>query len=120
MMKAMTTDGKRQMTIGFVGGGQLGRMLTLAARPLGFKVIVINPTPNSPASQVGAEEIVADLYDPAALRQLAERADFITIEIEHLDVQALTELERLGKLVNPRPMTIALIQDKYVQKQFLA
>ena len=113
------TDWEGQQTIGIIGGGQLGRMLTLAAQPLGFNVLVINPTPDSPAAQVGAKEIVADLYDPAALRALAERADFLTIEIEHLDADALEALSDLGKPINPAPKTIRLIQDKLQQKIFL-
>jgi len=108
-----------QQTIGIIGGGQLGRMLTLAAHPLGFRVIVLDPGENSPAAQVGAGQIVADLYDPAALRKLTERADFITIEIEHLDAAELEKLEALGKPINPAPKTIRLIQDKFLQKQFL-
>jgi 5-(carboxyamino)imidazole ribonucleotide synthase len=110
---------ERQETIGIVGGGQLGRMLTLAALPLGFKVVVINPSPNSPAAQVGAEEIIADLYDPAALNELAKRSDHLTIEIEHLDAETLASLAAQGKHVNPAPKTIKLIQDKFLQKQFL-
>lgn len=106
-------------TIGIIGGGQLGRMLTLAAKPLGFDVIVVNPAPNSPAAQVGAEEIVADLYDQKALNELAERADFITIEIEHMDAGALEIIAAMGTPVNPAPTTIAIIQDKLWQKQLL-
>jgi 5-(carboxyamino)imidazole ribonucleotide synthase len=108
-----------QKTIGIIGGGQLGRMLTLAALPLGFRVVVVNPTPGSPAAQVGAEEIVGDLYDSAALHELAEKSDFITIEIEHLDVNELQQIERLGKPVNPSPEIIRIIQDKLFQKEFL-
>lgn len=108
-----------QKTIGIIGGGQLGRMLTLAALPLGFRVVVINPEPNSPAAQVGAVEIVANLYDPMALRQLAETSDYITIEIEHLDVNELDAIAKLGKPVNPSPEIIRIIQDKYAQKEFL-
>jgi 5-(carboxyamino)imidazole ribonucleotide synthase len=110
---------EKRETIGIVGGGQLGRMLTLAALPLGFKVIVLNPTPNSPAAQVGAEEIIADFYDQAALSSLAEKSDYITIEIEHLDAEILAMLSAQGKLINPSPQTIKLIQDKLLQKQFL-
>lgn len=108
-----------QGTIGIVGGGQLGRMLTLAALPLGFKVVVLDPGTNSPAAQVGAGQIVGDLYDEQALNQLAERVDYITIEIEHLDTRLLQEIALLGKPVNPAPQTIAMIQDKLTQKQFL-
>jgi len=108
-----------QKTIGIIGGGQLGRMLTLAALPLGFRVVVVNPTPDSPAAQVGAEEIVADLYNSDALQELADKSDFITIEIEHLDVDKLQTIERLGKPVNPSPEIIRIIQDKLFQKEFL-
>ncbi len=108
-----------QKTIGIVGGGQLGRMLTQAAIPLGFKVVVVDAGENCPAKQVGAEPIVAPLYDPDALKELGERADFITVEIEHFDTTALAEVEASGVPVNPRPSTVRLIQDKYEQKVFL-
>lgn len=106
-------------TIGIIGGGQLGRMLTLAALPLGFKVIVVDPGANSPAAQVGAEQIVADWYDEQAFRELAERADCITVESEHIDTKLLEKIAGLGTSVNPAPATIAMIQDKLAQKQFL-
>lgn len=109
-----------QRTIGIVGGGQLGRMLTLAALPLGFKVVVVDPGENCPAAQVGADQIVANLYDPGALKELAQKADFITVEIEHLDTKVLEELAASGAHINPAPSTIRLIQDKFAQKQFLA
>lgn len=108
-----------QKTIGIVGGGQLGRMLTLAALPLGFKVVVVDPGKNCPAAQAGAEEITANLYDKDALRELAKRSDFMTVEIEHLDTTTLEALELEGKHINPSPKTIRLIQDKYLQKEFL-
>jgi phosphoribosylaminoimidazole carboxylase PurK protein len=106
-------------TIGIIGGGQLGRMLTLAALPLGFKVVVVDPGDHCPAAQVGAEEITADLYDQAALKELAARTDCITVEIEHLDTKILDEIVASGIPVNPAPQTIRLIQDKFLQKQFL-
>jgi 5-(carboxyamino)imidazole ribonucleotide synthase len=108
-----------RQTIGIVGGGQLGRMLTQAAQPLGFSVVVIDPGENSPATQVGATQIEADLYDKAALSKLADQSDYITVEIEHLDADALAELVKEGSVVNPAPSTIKLIQDKYLQKEFL-
>lgn len=107
-------------TIGIVGGGQLGRMLTEAAMHMGFKVVVIDPGPNCPAKQVGAEQIVASLNDEAALHKLAEKSDIITIEIEHVDSSLLAEIASLGKIVEPSPQTIQMVQDKLAQKQFLA
>lgn len=106
-------------TVGIVGGGQLGRMLTQAAVALGLQVVVVNPSVNSPASQVGADEIVGDLYDEQALRQLAKVSDVMTIEIEHLGADTLELLTKSGHHVHPSPETIRLIQDKYQQKVFL-
>lgn len=110
---------KSGKTIGIIGGGQLGRMLTLAAKTLGFKVVVIDPGANCPASQVGAEQIVGDPYDPATIKELASHADIITIEIEHLDTKTLEDLENTGVKVSPSAKTIKLIQDKYLQKKKL-
>lgn len=110
---------ENQVTIGIVGGGQLGRMLTLAAKPLGFRVVVLNSQSNGPAAQVGAEEIIGNLYDESALKQLAEQADYITVEIEHLNADALEAIEKSGIPVNPAPATIRLIQDKFKQKEYL-
>jgi 5-(carboxyamino)imidazole ribonucleotide synthase len=109
----------RRQTIGIVGGGQLGRMLTVPAKQLGYDVVVVDPGENCPAAQVGAEQIVGDLYDKEALKKLAEKSDFITVEIEHLDTKELEAIEKLGQPVNPSPRIIRLIQDKYRQKVFL-
>lgn len=110
---------ENQVTIGIVGGGQLGRMLTLAAKPLGYRVVVLNTQPDSPASKVGAEEIIGNLYDEAALRLLAEQSDYITIEIEHVNADTLEAIAQAGVPVNPAPATIRLIQDKFKQKEHL-
>lgn len=110
---------RQPAVIGIVGGGQLGRMLTLAALPLGFKVVVLDPGENCPAKAVGAEQVIGDLNDPTALRQLAEKSDVITIEIEHLNAAALQAIADEGTPVHPAPSTIKLIQDKYEQKVFL-
>lgn len=111
---------QNQKVIGIIGGGQLGRMLTLAALPLGFKVIVLDPGDNCPAAQAGAEQIKGSLTDAVAIQQLAEQSDYVTIEIEHVNTVPLTELQNQGHNINPFPKTIELIQDKYAQKEFLA
>jgi 5-(carboxyamino)imidazole ribonucleotide synthase len=105
--------------IGIVGGGQLGRMLTEAAQPLGFHVAVIDPTPNCPASQVGAEQIQADLKDTDAVAELADKTDVLTWEIEHIDSKGLTEMSAAGYNIQPDPETLSIIQDKFDQKDFL-
>jgi phosphoribosylaminoimidazole carboxylase PurK protein len=115
----MQQGAAKRPTIGIVGGGQLGRMLTEAAKPLGYDVVVVDPSANCPAAQVGAAEITANLYDEAALKELTSRSDVITVEIEHLDTHVLEALENDGAVIHPAPATVRLIQDKYLQKVFL-
>lgn len=79
-------------TIGVIGGGQLGQMMTLAAKSMGFRVIVLDPTPNSPCGQVADEQIVAAYNDLAAVKILAEKSDVITYEFENIDANALSWL----------------------------
>ncbi len=103
--------------IGIVGGGQLGRMLALAAIPLGFEVIVLDPNPDCPAS-VCAKQILGSFKDPQAIFELANQVDFMTFEIESADASALTQLVQEGKSIHPTPSMLALIKDKYAQKIF--
>jgi len=105
-------------TIGIAGGGQLGRMLTDAAHRLGFKVVVLDPTSNSPAAQVADEQIIGDYKDGAMLRALAEKSDFLTYEIESVNAEVLEELSKQMP-VNPSPKTLGIIKDKLTQKKFL-
>src|SRR3989344_8724271 len=96
-------------TIGIVGGGQLGRMLTQAAHKLGFKVIVLDPTPNSPAGQVADRQIVGSFKDKKKILELAKVSDYMTFEIESANALALDELVKKKKLVNPHPKILAII-----------
>lgn len=105
-------------TIGVVGGGQLGRMLSEPAIRMGYKVAVVDPTPECPAKQVGANQIIGGYKDAAAILRLAEISDYLTIEIEHTDTETLEKISQ-NKPVNPNPRTIRLIQNKFGQKQFL-
>lgn len=105
--------------IGIVGGGQLGRMLTEAAHPLGYRVTVVEASPDCPANKAGADQIMGGLKDADAIRQLAEQTDVVTWEIEHIDTGVLKELAEEGYNVQPSPSTLAVIQDKYTQKQML-
>ena len=108
--------------LGIIGGGQLGMMLTEAASNMKSEisnVIVLDPTKNCPASKVGAEQIVADFKDASAIKELAEKCDIITYEIESGDSQVLKSLEETCE-INPSPETLEIIQDKLVQKKFLA
>ena len=76
-------------TIGIIGGGQLGRMLVLEAKRMGYNVVVLDPKPNSPAGQVADEQITATFDDFSALRNLAQKTEVLTFEFEHIDVESL-------------------------------
>lgn len=105
--------------IGIVGGGQLAQMMTEPALKLGFEVTVIDPTPNCPAAQVGATQIHADYKDAVAIRNLAEDTDVLTIDFEHVNTEVLAKLESEGFNIQPKPETVAMIQDKLQQCNFL-
>ncbi len=105
--------------IGIIGGGQLGRMMTVEALRMGFTVTVVDPTPNCPAAQVGAKQILAALTDEEAAKRLAKESDFLTFEIEHINTQVLIDLRKKGVKINPSPETLETIKDKLKQKIFL-
>ena len=108
-------------TLGVVGGGQLGRMLGEAAGPLGVEVVVSDPTPDCPARPVVRDQVVGDFDDEATIRELAERADVLTYEIELADPDALGRVaEETGTPVHPDPATLRTIQDKLVQNRAFA
>jgi len=107
--------------LGIIGGGQLGMMITEAAKKMPdhiSKIIVLDPTENCPAAQVGAEQIVADFKDKDAIVDLANKSDIITYEIESGDSVVLKSVEKNAE-INPSPETLRIIQDKFLQKSFL-
>ena len=77
-------------TIGILGGGQLGRMLTLEAKRMGYRVVTLEPFPNSPTGQIADEQLVAAYDDLRAIGELGARSDIVTYEFENipLDVGA--------------------------------
>ncbi len=108
--------------LGIIGGGQLGMMITEAAKKMPeyiSKIIVLDPVENCSASQVGAEQIVADFKDKNAIIELAKRSDIITYEIESGDSEVLKSVEKDAE-INPSPETLKIIQDKFLQKSFLS
>jgi len=107
--------------LGIIGGGQLGMMITEAAKKMPehiSKIIVLDPTENCSAAQVGAEQIVADFKDKDAITDLANKSDIITYEIESGDSGVLKSVEKNAE-INPSPETLKIIQDKFLQKSFL-
>lgn len=85
-------------TIGIIGGGQLGRMMAIAARYKGYRVIVLDPTPNCPTAQVSDEQIVAPYDDMNAIEQITKKSDIVTYEFENVDLKAARYIESKGKL----------------------
>jgi 5-(carboxyamino)imidazole ribonucleotide synthase len=107
--------------LGIIGGGQLGMMLTEAAKKMPehiSKVIVLDPNQNCSASLVGAEQIIADFKDKDAIIDLSKKVDIITYEIESGDSDVLKSVETNAE-INPSPETLKTIQDKFLQKTFL-
>nr|WP_249315785.1 5-(carboxyamino)imidazole ribonucleotide synthase [Bacillus sp. FJAT-49711] len=109
---------KPGQTIGIIGGGQLGQMMTFSAKEAGFRVVILEPTPNSPAGQVADEQIVAAYDDRDALLQLAEKSDVVTYEFENIDFKALDWL--LDKAYIPQGAElIRVTQDRILEKKAL-
>ena len=107
--------------LGIIGGGQLGMMIAEAAKKMPehvSKIIVLDPTKNCPAAQVGADQIVADFKDKDAIVELSEKTDIITYEIESGDSDVLKSVEK-NAVINPSPETLKVIQDKFLQKSVL-
>ncbi len=106
-------------TIGILGGGQLGRMLAMAAARLGFDIAVLDPALDAPAARQAAHFIAAPYDDPEALRQLAGLSQVITFEFENVPAGAIDTLAALGADVAPAGRALAIAQDRLAEKTFL-
>lgn len=109
-------------TIGIVGGGQLGRMMALSAKYMGFRIGVLDPTPDCPTAQVGDFQIVADYDDKDAIRKLAENSDVLTYEFENVDADALDEVRGVGdgKCAVPQGTDLLRVtQNRIAEKTFI-
>ena len=105
-------------TIGIFGGGQLGRMMTLAARVLGYHVIILDPDPACAAAAVADRVIAADFDDVEAATELARACDVITIEIEKIGADAMAAASAIVP-VRPDGHVLYIIQDRARQKRWL-
>jgi 5-(carboxyamino)imidazole ribonucleotide synthase len=105
-------------TIGVLGGGQLGRMMAVVARQMGYRIIVLDPSPRCPTAQVSDGVVVGALDDLEAAKHLAGQVDVITLDTEHVPADVLTALEAIVP-VRPNAAVLRTIQDRLVQKQFL-
>lgn len=105
-------------TIGIIGGGQLGRMLAMAASRLNFRTVILEPQADSPAAQLANEQIVGAYDDKASLEKLASLCEVVTYEFENVPVEAARFLETL-KPVYPPSKALEVAQDRLVEKTFI-
>jgi 5-(carboxyamino)imidazole ribonucleotide synthase len=106
-------------TLGLLGGGQLGRMFTVAARTLGYRVTVLDPDPLSPAAEFATAHLAAPYTDPAALDRLARECAAVTTEFENAPAAALEQLAA-HVVVRPAGSSVAIAQDRRREKAFFA
>ena len=107
-----------EATLGVLGGGQLGRMFTAAARSMGYKVIVLDPDPLSPAAALANQHLQKQFTDIDALNYLATQCAAVTTEFENVPVDALRHLETQC-LVRPNSTAVAIAQDRIKEKTFI-
>jgi len=105
-------------TIGILGGGQLGRMLSVAASRLGFRCHIYEPSPNAPAADVAHRCTTAPYDDVAALTAFAQSVDVVTYEFENVPTAALDLIESL-RPIRPNRRALAVSQDRIAEKDFL-
>lgn len=107
-----------ELKLGILGGGQLGRMLIQEAINYNLATLVLDPDPDAPCKNIANKFECGSITDFDTVYNFGKKADIITIEIEKVNIDALEQLEKEGKLVFPQSRVIRLIQDKGVQKQF--
>ena len=112
-------------TIGVLGGGQLGRMMAEAGHRLGLKLVILDPCGSSSSAGRVAELSIEGSFDSKGInstqkiKDLASVSDIVTVEIEHVDVDSLDKLVKMGIQVSPDPQAIRIIQDKYNRKNHI-
>lgn len=104
--------------IGICGGGQLGKMLCEAASAWDWKTAVLDQSPDDPAARLAYKFVQGDFTKYEDVLSFGKQVDVLTIEIEKVNLEALVELEKMGKIVHPSPRALAIIKDKALQKQF--
>lgn len=105
--------------IGILGGGQLGRMLTLEARRMGYRTCIFDPTPDCPAGQVADFHIRAPFDDRRAAEEFVSLVNVVTIETEHIPLSLLTALEKRTPTY-PGSAILGIVQDRLAQREFLS
>lgn len=115
----MTDKPLSEFKLGVLGGGQLGKMLTLAASQWGLSTAILDAGQDMPAAPVCQEFVQGDFRDFESVYRFGKTVDLLTIEIEQINIDALEKLEKEGVKVFPSSANLRLIQDKAIQSQFL-
>jgi 5-(carboxyamino)imidazole ribonucleotide synthase len=105
-------------TLGVLGGGQLGRMFTLAAYSMGYRVVVLDPDPHSPAGLIADQHIKSDYRDHAALQMLGDECAAVTTEFENVPAESMEYLEKFCA-VRPNAEAVRIAQDRIREKSFV-
>lgn len=109
-----------QYKLGMLGGGQLGRMFIQEALNYDVHVHCIDPDPEAPCKNIASSFQTGSLTDYETIMNFGKDKDVLTVEIEHVNVAALSDLEASGTKVFPQPRVLSIVQDKGLQKQFYA
>ena len=104
--------------LGVLGGGQLGRMFTIAAHQMGFQVTVLDPDKDSPAGRIADQFICAAYNDQAALKQMCEQCAAVTTEFENIPAETLNQLAQQLP-VRPDAQSVAIAQNRIAEKRYL-
>ncbi|RQW25002.1 5-(carboxyamino)imidazole ribonucleotide synthase [Rhodobacteraceae bacterium CH30] len=105
--------------LGIIGGGQLGRMFTIAAKTMGYRVTVLEPDPHSPAAAFADVHLCAPYGDATALQTLAGTCAAVTTEFENVDADAMRMLAKTTR-VSPSGDCVAIAQDRIAEKAWIA
>lgn len=108
----------KNFRLGILGGGQLGRMLIQEAINYNVNICILDPSPDAPCAEIANEFHQGDFKDYDTVMKFGKQMDVITIEIEHVNIQALKDLQEMGKKVFPQPEVLEIVIDKGTQKQF--
>lgn len=108
----------KNLTIGIFGGGQLGMMISISAKKLGYKTIIFSDIANCPASKFADEVIVADYLDENALKKFANKIDIATLEFENIPVYAVDFVDKI-KPVFPKARILEITQNRLIEKEFI-
>ncbi len=108
----------KHFQLGVLGGGQLGRMLQQEAVNLDIRLAVLDPDPEAPCAKLVPQFFEGDFNDYESVLAFGAKCDVLTVEIEHVNINALYKLEESGLKIFPQPRVLEIIQDKGLQKQF--